>query len=420
MDDIEALKLTEIATVELTEDIQLLFDRVNSISSSEVYLIGSSTRKLLNNETQFSDFDFVGTYDFDQLEDLLGPNIIGRDDDEEVIKVKIGEHVVDLIQSGSLVEALNYRDITLSLLCLRGDGKVFDPLDVYSDLQKGVIRMFSPQQKLEEDPSRLLRLVRFSADLGFIIDEETLIAAQQTILEFDTSLIPEIQKILSLSPEKRKNFLSIADNVDIGEQIRNTLSLYGEHLIMSDIPLSNGLEKIRSILAENKFYLFGGTIRDVVQGRKFKDIDLKVDLDMFDFATMLEKQGFSRTEDTDLPENTYFFNERFKAISIRIEDMVYDFTTRVNLTDREWYLHNDINFNTIIFSPEGGTLSNRASLPETILGILSLTEIDHEQEIDPLKIVNFFKQISRNSDLYVEPLSMEFATSYIPILFQYF
>ena len=78
---------------------------------------------------------------------------------------------------GTREKDLHRRDFTINAMALGliGDekGQIFDPANGRPDLQKRIIRVTSPKV-LDEDPLRLLRAFRFMAQLGFIIDSDTL------------------------------------------------------------------------------------------------------------------------------------------------------------------------------------------------------------------------------------------------------
>lgn len=73
-----------------------------------------------------------------------------------------------------LREDLSRRDFTVNAMALSEDGEVIDPFGGREDLQKGVIRCVGdPDKRFSEDALRMLRGVRFAAQLGFAIEENT-------------------------------------------------------------------------------------------------------------------------------------------------------------------------------------------------------------------------------------------------------
>ncbi|MDM5333354.1 CCA tRNA nucleotidyltransferase [Ureibacillus composti] len=79
----------------------------------------------------------------------------------------------------SLDEDLKRRDFTINALSMTKDGNIIDLFNGQTDLQNKVLRAVGePIQRFEEDALRMLRAVRFSAQLGFSIEEKTMKAIQ--------------------------------------------------------------------------------------------------------------------------------------------------------------------------------------------------------------------------------------------------
>src|SRR3990172_4719333 len=69
----------------------------------------------------------------------------------------------------SLIDDLARRDLTINAMAQNPlTGEVIDPFGGLRDLRDGVIRAVgSPEERFTEDPLRLLRAIRFAAELGF-------------------------------------------------------------------------------------------------------------------------------------------------------------------------------------------------------------------------------------------------------------
>lgn len=79
----------------------------------------------------------------------------------------------------SLKEDLRRRDFTMNAIALRQDGSFVDFYGGVQDIEQRVIRAVGePQQRFAEDALRMLRAIRFSAQLGFTITADTLAAIQ--------------------------------------------------------------------------------------------------------------------------------------------------------------------------------------------------------------------------------------------------
>lgn len=81
---------------------------------------------------------------------------------------------------GDLTADLSRRDFTMNAIALPPDGLIADPFGGVQDIKNRVIRCVGdPDVRFEEDALRMLRALRFSARLGFEIEENTLAAIRR-------------------------------------------------------------------------------------------------------------------------------------------------------------------------------------------------------------------------------------------------
>jgi len=75
---------------------------------------------------------------------------------------------------GDLAADLSRRDFTINAMALSSDGRLLDPYDGQADLRRRLIRAVGDaQQRFAEDALRMLRAIRFAAQLGFVIESRT-------------------------------------------------------------------------------------------------------------------------------------------------------------------------------------------------------------------------------------------------------
>lgn len=84
-------------------------------------------------------------------------------------------HPKEVSFTSSLSEDLRRRDFTINAMAYNEKEGFIDLFHGMEDLKKGLIRCVgSPEERFDEDALRILRAVRFSAQLDFNIEEETL------------------------------------------------------------------------------------------------------------------------------------------------------------------------------------------------------------------------------------------------------
>lgn len=97
-------------------------------------------------------------------------------------------HPKEVSYTKNLIEDLKRRDFTINAMAYNKTNGLIDAFDGITDLKKGVIRCVgNPMHRFEEDALRMLRAVRFAAQLDFSIEENTKAAI--------VSLAPNLAKI---------------------------------------------------------------------------------------------------------------------------------------------------------------------------------------------------------------------------------
>ena len=85
-----------------------------------------------------------------------------------------GRHPREVMFTSSLEEDLKRRDFTINAMAYHPDRGLVDLFHGMEDMEQKVIRCVgNPMERFREDALRILRAVRFSAQLGFQIEENT-------------------------------------------------------------------------------------------------------------------------------------------------------------------------------------------------------------------------------------------------------
>jgi tRNA nucleotidyltransferase (CCA-adding enzyme) len=167
------------------------------------YLVGGWVRDLLRGEQPERGPDLAIEGDAPLVARALADRLGGEVREHERFRtaiVRIGEVDVDLVtarrevydepgalprvEQAPLVEDLRRRDFAVNAMAiaLKGDdlGHLYDPHGGLSDLDAGLLRVLY-ERSFADDPTRLLRGVRFEGRLGFRFDPETEVLAREAV-----------------------------------------------------------------------------------------------------------------------------------------------------------------------------------------------------------------------------------------------
>lgn len=89
-------------------------------------------------------------------------------------------HPSEVIFTSDLIEDLKRRDFTINAMAYSPKAGIIDEFEGMEDLKRGIIRAVgNAKERFTEDALRMLRAVRFSAQLGFAVEGETAAAVRE-------------------------------------------------------------------------------------------------------------------------------------------------------------------------------------------------------------------------------------------------
>lgn len=201
-----------------------------------------------------------------------------------------------------LEEDLKRRDFTINAMAYNDEHGVVDIFDGVGDLQRKIIRCVgNAHDRFDEDALRILRAVRFSAQLGFGIEENTARAAKELAVNLkrisSERIHTEFNKMLK-SPHP--DYFSVADAIGIMEIV------LPEYHVMSaeDKAFVGALAKECACLLPERYaamlFMSGGySEEDPADTAKRVLKRLKLDNDTINTASMLLRFGMLEITDDE-------------------------------------------------------------------------------------------------------------------------
>jgi putative nucleotidyltransferase with HDIG domain len=153
------------------------------------------------------------------------------------------------VEEGSLEDDQNRRDFTINALAVSLNeedfGTIIDPFDGLGDLETKIIRTpLEPGKTFSDDPLRMMRAIRFSTQLGFSIEPETLDALSRyrnrLHIVSQERIIGELNKIME------------SDQPSVGLKLLFSTGLL--HLFFQELADMQGVEVKNGISHKDNFY----------------------------------------------------------------------------------------------------------------------------------------------------------------------
>ncbi len=181
--------------IELPQKVKSILDTL-SAAGYEAYAVGGCVRDSLFNKIP-QDWDITTSATPGQVKAIFDKTIdtgirhgtvtvLKGGEGFEVTTYRIdgdyedGRHPKEVTFTRSLTEDLKRRDFTINAMAYNEQAGLVDLFDGAGDMKKGLIRCVgNPKERFTEDALRMLRAVRFSAQLGFSIEEGTRAAIRE-------------------------------------------------------------------------------------------------------------------------------------------------------------------------------------------------------------------------------------------------
>lgn len=184
--------------ISLPPHILALMNKLET-AGEEVYLVGGSLRDTLLGFSP-NDFDLAVSSIPERTMEILGGyrviatglahgtvTVIANGEPVEITTFRVdgdytdGRHPDDVIFTPRIGEDLARRDFTVNAMAYHPKKGICDPFGGREDLKRGVLRAVrEPVLRFSEDALRIMRAFRFSAQLGFSIEDKTLSGIAQT------------------------------------------------------------------------------------------------------------------------------------------------------------------------------------------------------------------------------------------------
>ena len=272
----------------------------------------------------------------------------------------------------NLIDDVNRRDFTMNTLCMNKDGNIIDILNGAEDIKNKIIKCVGNiEDRINEDPLRMLRAIRFATVLGFKIEEnlyEALKNNKELINQLSRERIKdEITKILvssnalyGLQLLKDLGYLDII-GISYGDivYVSDICGMYSQLRLTKTFPFSKeekkNIEDIRKVLrhgnVDNVMMYKYGLYVSMVAG-EILGIDREIISKMYKKLPISDKKDLAITsqEICDILDI-----EPCKIISL-VQDKLIDLILRNVLKNNNLIIRNYISHNREKWLNEGASV----------------------------------------------------------------
>lgn len=197
------------------QDIIITLAEAFRAQHKQLYIVGGTVRDVLLHRAQSNDADMATDAKPDEIKQIVAPThpsamvLVGERFGtvrlhyaNDIIEITTFRNEVynpesrkpEVCFGTELEEDLLRRDFTINAMALHPlTGEIYDPFGGRQDLEAHILRAVGnePDKRFDEDPLRLLRAVRFAAQLDFTIEPET-----------RRSIIRQASKLQKISKER--------------------------------------------------------------------------------------------------------------------------------------------------------------------------------------------------------------------------
>ncbi len=146
-------------------------DKILGITSKDIDICTSAKPKEI---MEIFDTDKVNDISYGSVKVIYKNALFDVTTFRKDIKYENNRKPIKIRYVDDLKKDLLRRDFTVNTICIDASGELIDLLNARQDLDRHIIKMVgNPRHRLKEDSLRILRAIRFAANLDFLIDDKT-------------------------------------------------------------------------------------------------------------------------------------------------------------------------------------------------------------------------------------------------------